>query len=97
MGSHADARLSDNVEARRFEYRVGDALAYVDYHRADGVTTPTYARVPDALGGRGVGSAMARAVLEVLRARGDRVVPTCGFIAAYLERHPEFHDLRSPG
>ena len=36
---------------------------------------------------------MARRVLEAVRERGDRVSATCGFIAAYLERHPEFHDL----
>ncbi len=88
-----DERLSDNPAARRYEFRVGAALAYVDYRRASGVTTLTYARVPDALGGRGVGSAMARAVLEAVRERGDKVVPACGFIAAYLARHPEFHDL----
>ena len=92
-----DAALTDNAARSRYEYRVGDALATVDYRRAGGVTTLTYARVPDALAGRGVGSAMARAVLLDLRARGERVVPVCGFIAQYIERHPEFHALRVDG
>ena len=36
---------------------------------------------------------MARRVLEAVRERGDRVSATCGFLAAYIGRHPEFHDL----
>jgi predicted GNAT family acetyltransferase len=73
--------------------RIGDAIAYVDYSRAPGVTTLRYARVPDELAGAGVGSALARATLEAVRQRGDRVVAACGFIAAFIERHPEFHGL----
>jgi predicted GNAT family acetyltransferase len=85
--------LSDNPVLQRYEYRVGAALATVDYRRTPGLTTLTYARVPQALAGQGVGSAMARAVLEEVRARGERVVPVCGFIAAFIDRHPEFHSL----
>ena len=85
--------LSDAPAAGRYEYRIGAALAFVSYRRAPGVATLTYARVPDELGGSGVGSAMVRAVLEDVRARGERVVPVCGFVAAYIQRHPEYHDL----
>jgi len=92
-----DATLTDNVEQSRFEYRVGEALATVSYRREPGVRVLTYAKVPAALEGRGVGSAMARAVLEELRARGERVVPACGFIAAFIERHPEFAELLASG
>jgi uncharacterized protein len=80
--------------------RIGEAIAYVDYSRAPGVTTLHYARVPDELAGAGLGSALARAALEAVRQRGDRVVAACSFIAAYLKRHPEFHGLaaeRPPG
>jgi uncharacterized protein len=85
--------LTDNAAASRYEYPVGAALAYVSYRRSPGLTTLTYARVPEELSGAGVGSAMAQAVLEAVRDRGDRVRATCSFIAAYLERHPEFQDL----
>ena len=86
-------RLEDNAAAGRYEYRIGAALGFVSYRREAGVTTLSYARVPDALAGRGVGAAMARAVLEAERARGARVRATCSFIAAYLDAHPEYADL----
>jgi uncharacterized protein len=49
--------------------------------------------VPPALGGRGVGSALVRGVLEAARARGLKVVPKCPFVSAFMGRHPEFNDL----
>ena len=87
--------LRDNRdrEAHRYEYAIGDELGWVSYGRVDGVTTLSHARVPAALAGRGVGSEMARQVLEAERARGAKVRATCSFLAAYLARHPEFDDL----
>lgn len=87
--------LRDNTAAGRYEYPLGDELGWVRYRRADGVTTLSYARIPEALAGQGAGSAMARAVLEAERRGGNRVRATCSFIAAYLARHPEFNDLRA--
>jgi predicted GNAT family acetyltransferase len=36
-------------------------------------------------------------VLDALRAEGSKVVPRCGFVAAYVERHPEYRDLLADG
>ena len=55
--------------------------------------TLTHTEVPPALGGRGVGSALVRGVLEAARARGLKVVPKCPFVSAFMGRHPEFNDL----
>jgi predicted GNAT family acetyltransferase len=51
--------------------------------------------VPPAFEGRGVGSQLVRGALELVRARGERVVPVCGFVAAWMRRHPEFDPLRA--
>ncbi|MCL2780739.1 MAG: N-acetyltransferase [Actinomycetia bacterium] len=45
------------------------------------------------LEGRGIASALVRAVLDDLRARNSLVVPACPFVAKYIERHPEHADL----
>jgi predicted GNAT family acetyltransferase len=52
-----------------------------------------HTEVPEALSGRGIGSAIARAVLDDARAHGRRVVPECKFIASYISRHPEYAGL----
>jgi uncharacterized protein len=43
--------------------------------------------------GKGVGTALAKGVFEDLRARGEKVVVECPFLAAYLKRHSEYADL----
>ncbi len=86
--------LTDNTARRRFEMAVEGAVAYVEYApRAGGTLELIHTEVPQSLSGRGVGSRLAEAVLQQARQRGIGVVPTCEFIAAYVERHPEFRDL----
>ena len=42
---------------------------------------------------RGLGTALVVAALDDARARGQRVVPICPFVDAYIRRHPEYADL----
>ena len=85
--------ITDDAAAGRFELVVGDAVAFVRYRRDGRVLHLTHAEVPPRLEGRGVGSRLVGGVLELVRARGEKVVPRCPFIAQYLERHAEYRDL----
>jgi predicted GNAT family acetyltransferase len=85
--------VRDNSAFHRFELETDGPTAYAYYQIAPGVITLTHTEVPPALGGRGVGSALVRGVLEAVRARGLKVVPKCPFVAAFMGRHPEFNDL----
>jgi uncharacterized protein len=90
------AELTDNPARSRFEMAVEGDVAFVNYAQRDaGTIDLLYAKVPASLSGRGIGSRLAQAVLEEVRRRGQRAVPSCGFIAAYARRHPEFSDLFS--
>jgi predicted GNAT family acetyltransferase len=53
----------------------------------------THTNVKSEYEGHGVGSALARGALDDVRARGERVVAECPFIAAYIDKHPEYADL----
>lgn len=87
------SNVVDNPARSRYELEVPGGVAYVDYRRAPGVVTLTYARVPDELQGRGIGAELVRGTLELVRAQGDKVIPQCGYVAAYMRRHKEVHDL----
>jgi len=52
-----------------------------------------HTEVPDAIEGRGVGSALARTALNDARANGLTVVPSCPFVSAYIKRHPAYLDI----
>ena len=85
--------VNNNESAHRFEAVVDGHTAFIDYkQRGDGLIL-IHAEVPAALEGRGVGSALARAAFEHARAMHLKVVPYCSFVAGYLKRHPEYHDL----
>jgi predicted GNAT family acetyltransferase len=45
------------------------------------------------LRGRGLGDVLVKGALDDVRARGERVVPTCWFVAEYIDSHREYADL----
>jgi predicted GNAT family acetyltransferase len=65
------------------------------YRRWDGVVTFTHTEVDPSFEGQGVGSRLAAGALGLVRDAGERFVPLCPFIRAYVERHPELADLRA--
>lgn len=85
--------LRDNTTLQRFELDVDGHIAFVHYRVEPGTITLVHTEVPPALGGRGVGSTLARKVLEEVRALGLKVVVKCPFIAAFMGKHSEFNDL----
>lgn len=92
-----DLAIADAPDARRYEARIGGELAgFVDYRLAGTRRILLHTEVPPAFGGRGIGAALARHILDEARATGFRVTVKCPFIAAYLARHPEDADLATP-
>ena len=95
----ATIAVTDDPEAGRFEARLAGELAGAAYYRRldESRVMFTHTEVDDAYEGRGVGSALARGALDAVRARGERVVPMCRFIAGYIDKHPEYQDLVDAG
>lgn len=58
-----------------------------------GLVVMSHTAVDGSFEGQGVGSALARAALDDLREQGVRVLPTCPFIKAWIDHHPEYRDL----
>jgi predicted GNAT family acetyltransferase len=86
-------QVRNNAEARRFEARVGSDLAVVEYEMHGDTIDLKHTIVPPKLEGAGLGSALAEYALQYARLNSLCVIPTCTFIAAYIESHPEYADL----
>lgn len=80
-------------EASRFEADFEAGLAVCTYRRQGDMLLITHTEVPPALEGRGIAAALVQATLDWARAEGLRVRPLCGYVAAYMRRHPETQDL----
>jgi predicted GNAT family acetyltransferase len=85
--------VQDNPAKNRFEIIVDGYTALAAYRLKPGVIAFTHTEVPKELGGRGIGSQLAKGALDQVRARGLKVVPLCPFIKAYIEKHPAYQDL----
>lgn len=88
--------VRDNFARHRFELDVDGHIAFSEYARKGDILTMLHTEVPKELGGRGIGSALVKGVLELARAQGLKVVPRCPFVKAYMDRHAEeYADLRA--
>lgn len=93
----ADVELIDQAERARYEVRVGGRVAgFAMYRREPGRTVFTHTIVKPDYEGQGLGSRLAKFALDDTVARGDRIVPECPFIRAYLERHPAYEASVDP-
>jgi predicted GNAT family acetyltransferase len=88
--------VRDNRAEQEFELDVEGHRAIAAYQREGGTITFTHTLVPKAIEGRGVASKLIRAALDASRDEGLKVIPQCPFVAAYIERHPEYRALLAP-
>ena len=89
--------ITDQPEAHRYEARKGGELAAIaEYNLLTDAIMFTHTEVMPAFEGQGVGSAIARHVLDAARARGLQVIPVCQFIAGYIRKHREYAELVRP-
>src|SRR5215212_3600217 len=94
MAKTLDARM--NQETQQFEIVLDGETAFAEYRLVHGAIILPHTVVPEAFEGRGVGSALAKAALGYAREHELKVIPTCPFIAAYIQKHPEWHDIVHP-
>lgn len=83
---------SNNPDAKRFEVRVGNDVAMIEYMIGNTNITMTHTEVPPAFEGRGVAGLLAKYALDWAKENGYKVNPLCPFIKAYIQRHPEYQD-----
>ncbi len=79
---------------RRFVARTPAGPAYVAYEQPDERTIELHHTiVPEAERGRGVGGRVVSAAIGYAREQGLRVIPSCPFVQAWLEEHPDERDV----
>jgi len=87
----------DNEGRHRFELDVEGKTAFVTHRKSPGAITLVHTEVPPDLGGRGIASKLARAVLDAVRAQGQKLTVKCDFIQSFMTKHHEYNDLLERG
>lgn len=91
--SDAMPTVTDNTARQRFELTIDGQVVFADYRRRGDVIVVPHVEAPVALRGTGASGQLMEGLLALLRDRGERILPTCSFAAAWIRRHPEHHDL----
>lgn len=87
----------DAPEESRYELRAGGELVgLLAYRLHDDVIRLVHTEVLPAFSGQGHAATLARGALDDARSRGLAVRPDCPFVAAYIDKHPDYADLVAP-
>lgn len=84
-----------NVSDRsRYELLVDGQLAGIADYRvvADTVVFP-HTEIDHSRRGQGLGAQLVQGALDDVRPSGRRVVPSCWYVAQFIDEHPEYRDL----
>ena len=88
------ANIRHEPAAQRFVSDAAGGAALIHYREAgDRVLDFDHTFVPVASRGGGLASQLTEHALRYAREHGFKVVASCPFVAAYIERHPEQRDL----
>ncbi len=89
-------KIENNESEHRWEARLGEYVAFSKYQLNADTIQFTKTRVPPELEGQGVAGRLIQAALDDARKQHLIVIPVCRFVASYIRRHPEYHDLVHP-
>jgi len=83
-----------NVEESRYEILLdGRVVGIAEYVDRGEVLVFHHTEIDAPLRGDGLGAQLVQAALDDVRAQGRRIVPTCWYVAEFLDQHPDYGDL----
>lgn len=94
MQNETLSNIRHDEPGKRFVLAIDQAEAVLNYNEVDAQTLDYYRTyVPPSMRGGGIASKITEHALRHAQERGLKIVPTCPFIATYIERHPEYAPL----
>ena len=90
----SSSEIVHDEAGRRFVHRRDGMESYLVYYPGrEGTVVFASTFTPPALRGRGIAAHVVRRALEWADEVGLKVVPSCWFVAEYIERQPEWKRL----
>jgi predicted GNAT family acetyltransferase len=86
-----------NEEENQFELHTKDGIAFVEFIREGEKVYLTHTETPENLRGKGVAAELIKQTLQCAKDNGLTVVPSCSYVAKYVNEHTEWSDILSEG
>lgn len=87
--------IAHDMARNCFQTSVDGQTAALEYRRDDPVVEMTRVVVPPPIEGRGIAGELTKAALDWARSEQLQVVPTCPYVAGWMQRHPDYLELRA--
>lgn len=90
--THLD--ITRDPETSRYEARLdGELVGWIEYFAGAGSIDLVHTVVVPEHTGGGIASTLVRHALDEIRSQNMVVIPTCDYVEAWIDRHPEYADL----
>ena len=83
----------NNIQRQQFQVQLNGEIAFLEYRLHDDAIVLMHTEVPEQLGGRGLGTALAAAAFDHAIKYQLKVKVYCPFVKKYLDRHPELSSI----
>ena len=85
--------MIDNTEKHRFELLENGLTVFADYRQHDDRYVLTHVEADPALRGTGAAARLMTQIIAFAREKHLKLVPRCGYAAAWFKRHPGDADV----
>ena len=85
--------VKDNVAQHRFELEEKGFIAYASYRRAGSQMFIPHVEAAAEMRGTGAASRLMAGIVELARAEGVKIKPTCSYAIGWFRQHREAADI----
>jgi predicted GNAT family acetyltransferase len=86
--------VTKNETASRYELHVdGELVGIADYSERGDVVVIPHSEIDPSRRGQGLGAVLVQGALDDVRTAGRTVVPSCWYVAQFIDEHPAYKDL----
>jgi len=92
--AHEKLRVEEDPDQERYGlYDADTFVGFLGYHRTGSVLDLQHTIIKEEFSRRGYARALVTIVLERSWGRGERIIPTCSYVADFLTRYPQYAHL----
>lgn len=77
----------------RFVINIDGLDSFVEYSLNEKEMNLYHTYTPPQLRGKGLAEKVVRAAIEYAKENSLKVIPSCSYVAVFMQRHPEYSEL----
>ena len=82
-----------DVEKQKFYVIANKLESHLEYVRVGNVLNLNHTYVPIELRGKGIAAKLVKSALSYVEENKLKIIPTCSYVAVYVQRHKEYDSL----